>query len=54
MGKSAADVADILAISPATVMFHYRSVADKYGTLNRTHTVVAALKRGDLKIEDIG
>lgn len=47
-GKSAQDIADLLDISLATVMFHYRKVADRYGTLNRTHTLVEALRRGDL------
>ncbi len=47
-GKSAEDVADILGISAATVMFHYRNVAVRYGTLNRTHTVVEAIRRGAL------
>ena len=49
-GKSAEDVAEILHISAATVMFHYRSVATRYGTLNRTHTVVEALRRGVLHL----
>lgn len=49
-GKSAIDVADLLDISPATVMFHYRTAAAKYGTLNRTHTVVQAIQRGDIDI----
>ncbi len=49
-GKSAEDVADILGISTATVMFHYRNVAVRFGTLNRTHTVVEALRRGSLAI----
>ncbi len=47
-GKSAEDVAEIIGISAATVMFHYRNVAVRYGTLNRTHTVVEALRRGTL------
>ena len=49
-GKSAEDVAEILGISAATVMFHYRNVAVRYGTLNRTHTVVEAMRRGSLAI----
>jgi DNA-binding CsgD family transcriptional regulator len=49
-GKSAEDVAEIIGISVATVMFHYRNVAVRYGTLNRTHTVVEALRRGSLAI----
>ena len=47
-GKSAEDVAGILGISPATVMFHYRKAAERMGTLNRTHTVVEAYRRGSL------
>jgi LuxR family quorum sensing-dependent transcriptional regulator len=49
-GKSAEDVASILNIATATVMYHYRSVADRYGTLNRTHTIVEAIRRGALKL----
>lgn len=49
-GKSSEDVAEILGISAATVMFHYRNVAVRYGTLNRTHTVVEAMRRGLLAI----
>jgi LuxR family quorum sensing-dependent transcriptional regulator len=49
-GKSCEDVAAIVGISPATVMFHYRNVASRYGTLNRTHTVVEAMKRGALEL----
>lgn len=49
-GKSAEDVATILGISAATVMFHYRNVARQLGTLNRTHTVVEAVRRGALKL----
>jgi LuxR family quorum sensing-dependent transcriptional regulator len=49
-GKSAEDVGRIVGISPATVMYHYRSVADRYGTLNRTHTVVEAMRRGVLSL----
>lgn len=48
LGKSAEDVADIMCISSATVMFHYRNVANRLGTLNRTHTVVQALRSGAL------
>jgi DNA-binding CsgD family transcriptional regulator len=52
-GKSAGDVSILLAISTSTVMFHYRRVAERYGTLNRTHTVVEALRRGDLPFESV-
>ncbi len=49
-GKSAEDVGEILGISAATVMFHYRNVATRYGTLNRTHTIVEAVRRGALQL----
>jgi len=49
-GKSTEDTADIMGISSATVMFHYRNVAQRYGTLNRTHTVVEAVRRGALPL----
>lgn len=44
-GKQASDVADIIGIGTATVMFHYRQAQEKLGTLNRTHTVVEAMRR---------
>jgi LuxR family quorum sensing-dependent transcriptional regulator len=47
-GMSAEDVAALLEISVGTVMFHYRNVAERYGTLNRTHTVVEAIRRGEI------
>jgi len=50
-GKSAEDVAAILDLSISTVMFHCRSAARKYGTVNRTHTVAEAFRRGDLSID---
>jgi LuxR family quorum sensing-dependent transcriptional regulator len=49
-GKSCEDVASIVGISPATVMFHYRNVAQRFGTLNRTHTVVEAINRGAITL----
>jgi DNA-binding CsgD family transcriptional regulator len=53
-GKSAEDAGSILGISAATVMFHYRNVAARYGTLNRTHTVVEAMRRGELPLAGTG
>lgn len=47
-GKSAGEIAAIAGISPATVMFHYRKVADRIGTVNRTHTVAELLRHGDI------
>lgn len=52
LGKSAGDVAAILDLSTSTVMFHCRSAARKYGTVNRTHTVAEAFRRGDLPIDE--
>lgn len=49
-GKSAQDVGDIMGITAATVMFHYRNIADRYGTLTRTHTVVEAIRRGAIPV----
>ena len=49
-GKSSDDVAAIIGIATATVMFHYRNVASRYGTLNRTHTVVEAIRRGAIDL----
>ncbi len=45
-GKQGDDVADILGLTTATVMFHYRQAQMKLGTLNRTHTVVEAFRLG--------
>jgi DNA-binding CsgD family transcriptional regulator len=49
-GKSAEDTATIMGITASTVMFHYRQVAVRYGTLNRAHTIVEALRRGAMKL----
>ena len=49
-GKSAEEVGIILSIASATVMFHYRNVALRLGTLNRTHTIVEAMRRGLLPL----
>ena len=53
-GKSAEDVATILHISSGTVMFHYRRAAERLGTLNRTHTVVEAMRRGMIPVTRAG
>lgn len=44
VGKSNADIAEILGISPRTVVFHFESIARRMGTLNRTHSVAEALR----------
>jgi DNA-binding CsgD family transcriptional regulator len=51
-GKSADETATIVGISAATVMFHYRNAAHRLGTVNRTHTVVEAVRRGLLPITE--
>lgn len=50
-GKSAEDAAAVIGISPSTVMFHYRQIAERYGTLNRTHTVCEAIRRRALVLD---
>lgn len=44
VGKSNMDIADILGISPRTVVFHFESVSKRLGTLNRTHSVAEAIR----------
>lgn len=51
LGKSAEEAGLIIGLSISTVMFHCRSAAQKYGTVNRTHTVAEAFRRGDLPID---
>lgn len=50
-GKSAEDTAQLVGISASTVMFHYRQIAHRYGTLNRTHTVCEAIRHGALVLQ---
>lgn len=50
-GKSAEDAALLIGISPSTVMFHYRHIAQRYGTLNRTHTVCEAIRHRALLLD---
>ena len=44
-GKLAEDVAVIMGISQATVMFHARRAQMRLGTVNRTHTIAEAIRR---------
>lgn len=48
MGKTSQDVAAILQISARTVEQHIQNCAQKMGTDNRIHTVVSAIKRGEI------
>jgi LuxR family transcriptional regulator, quorum-sensing system regulator BjaR1 len=50
-GKSSEDVADILGLSVATVMFHYRNISERFGTLTRAHTVAEGFRRGVLPLQ---
>lgn len=50
-GKSAGETALLIGISSSTVMFHYRQVAGRYETLNRTHTVCEAIRRRTLVLD---
>ncbi|MBJ9976780.1 autoinducer binding domain-containing protein [Pseudomonas sp. S75] len=45
-GKTAADIACILSLSPSTVNFHIRSVITKLGVTNKTAAVAVAAARG--------
>ncbi|MEQ1770581.1 MAG: helix-turn-helix transcriptional regulator [Devosia sp.] len=49
-GKSADDVSVLMGISVPTVMFHYKKVACRFGTLTRAHTVVEAIRRGSIAV----
>jgi LuxR family transcriptional regulator, quorum-sensing system regulator BjaR1 len=42
-GKSAAEIADALAISERTVNFHIGTAKRKLGAVNKTHAVALAL-----------
>lgn len=45
-GKTAGEIGTILSLSARTVEFHLQSAAERVGTVNRTHTVAEALRRG--------
>jgi LuxR family quorum sensing-dependent transcriptional regulator len=49
-GKSIQDVAEILVVSEHTVAEHLKAVRRKLGTSNAAHSVVEALRRGELSI----
>ena len=48
-GKTAEDVACILAISRPTVERHLSNIRERTGALNTVHAVVKALKNGDIQ-----
>lgn len=49
-GKTADDIACILGLSPRTVEYHIANAGLKLGTLNRTHTVVEAIRLKQIHI----
>ena len=48
IGKTAAEIADLLAISQRTVHAHLQNASDKMNASNKTHTVVEALRYGQI------
>jgi LuxR family quorum sensing-dependent transcriptional regulator len=50
VGKTAWEVSQILKISEQTVVTHLKAAAIKFDTPNRTATVVAALRRGEISL----
>jgi LuxR family quorum sensing-dependent transcriptional regulator len=49
-GKTAWEISQILGIAESTVLSHLKSAATKLDTHNRTATVVAALRRGEISL----
>lgn len=50
IGKTAAEIADLLTISQRTVHAHLQNASDKMNASNKTHTVVEALRYGQIAI----
>ena len=50
IGKTAAEIADLLEISQRTVHAHLQNASDKMNASNKTHTVVEALRYGQIGI----
>ncbi len=49
-GKTAAEIADLLTISQRTVHAHLQNASDKMNASNKTHTVVEALRYGQIRL----
>ncbi len=49
-GKTAGEIAEILAISQRTVHAHLQNASEKLRALNKTHTVVEALRYGQISM----
>ena len=50
IGKTAAEIADLLSISQRTVHAHLQNASDKMNASNKTHTVVEALRYGQIDL----
>lgn len=50
IGKTAAEIADLLSISQRTVHAHLQNASDKMNASNKTHTVVEAVRYGQIRI----
>ncbi len=49
-GKTASEIADILEISQRTVHAHLQNASEKLAASNKTHTVVEALRYGQISV----
>jgi LuxR family quorum sensing-dependent transcriptional regulator len=50
LGKTAGEIADVLKISQRTVHAHLQNASEKLRASNKTHTVVEALRYGQIEI----
>lgn len=50
IGKTAAEIADLLTISQRTVHAHLQNAGEKMNASNKTHTVVEALRHGQIRL----
>ncbi len=50
VGKTASEIAEVLAISQRTVHAHLQNASDKMNASNKTHTVVEALRHGQIRL----
>jgi LuxR family quorum sensing-dependent transcriptional regulator len=50
VGKTAGEIAELLTISQRTVHAHLQNASEKLRALNKTHTVVEALRYGQIEI----
>ena len=50
IGKTAGEIAEVLAISQRTVHAHLQNASDKLNASNKTHTVVEAIRYGQIEI----